>query len=632
MPHDTRGPAATRETEIDRMHTLKLVERTGWRKLEFSVKDVRETLEDSPEIRLHRPRWLGYYVKHFEGDRIDWVGQGDLVRGTHPIKGAPNRYVLKERMREYEAGARTLDDPGRTYVALWIAYYILERPVRTADVATVMARIPELLPESGRDASSLLQAIEARSAPLAQGVRLAGHRSKHWRPSGPTPDHPKLDDWLREATLLDIPAPSGSQLGASVRNEMVEALVRRAVKWKSRNWPGGRPIRASEIKRFVQTDEDAKRLYDAIVRSTSFGAALGEASRQSLSGSPRKSVLVERLTDPVLMETYYDIPDERGRDLRRTYILYQSTRQLASKDAFQELREEVRAAASILGESGPVVLQAFGAARLLVVHRRWEDVRTRLAELGGIARSLPTKRREAVEKMCQRLDDFERSAHGLRISGDELRAIVGEVVDPAALDLDDARPLLVAGELVRWIPERSRGGRKPGEFLGSITTLRRFPNPEFEAPHGESPSKRSRVAVDRVSALVHLVVNKYQTQMAPHVDAVGRLLGPDLRCRTLVRALAEEDDPGNAALGAVALAMIGQEAEARSRALHLLNDPLVSYPVALAAVHTLMLTRRLEYDELPSWLQDCYRDEIYELIRKAFMAKNAGEWLMPGRG
>lgn len=629
MTQRKRGPEPTPETRVDRVHVLTFVERTGRLRLVFSVRDVRSTLNDTPEIQLHRPRRLGNYIRDLDGDVIVCVTQGDVIREDRRTKGSDRRYVLKSRLHEYEAGARSLDDTARTYIALWIATEILQDAVRCADVGTVMANIPELLPAGGRDVSSRLSNLANLSDPLARVVGSAGPQQRLWEPLGPAPSHPKVHEWLDEAEALASSVGERRTLSDPVRNLMVEALVRSAVESKRRSWPGGHPVKASEIERLALSEPETERILGAVTRDgTGLGTALWEASRTLLSGTPRRTPLIERVSDPELQGVYYDIPDAKNRGIRRAFLQYKVAQDLASKDNLGLLEEEVADGVRLFAASPSPVRKAIGAARLLLAQGRWKGIQARVASLQEIVDYLPTQRRKAVRNMEARVRALARTAQYLEADPAGFIQILSEVGVSTGALAGASRPTLVAGELVEWLPTHASGRGNPGDFLTSFA-LERFPNTDYRGPNRKDPREVAKTAVDRVEALAR-VASRYQSPMTPLMDEVRRLLGPELRAPELILALANAEEPEDRRLGLVALAMTGQDSEARSRALHELSDPAVEYTMARAAVDALMITRRLDVDDLPEWLHHCNRIEIFELLRDAVMARNTGRWLKCG--
>jgi hypothetical protein len=632
MTRTRKGRKPSPQSVADRGRTTELVRMTGRERVVFTVGDVRERMKGTSNLKLHRPDRLSHHMAALEGELVRLAGQGDLVPGQNPSRGARRRYVLIERWREFKAGHWTLDDPERALVALHLAVILAGgEAVPTSAVTAVMRAVPDLNPETDSPTASQLQNLATPPRSLARLESNPGGGRQLWLPIGEMPDHAKVQEWLQEAKRSEDYQSGLLQSRLGSLNLVVQELVRQAVINYANAWGGGgRPVTADEVREVAASCERGKALTGVLRRKgKSLGDVLGDASRTRIDGKPRKEPIIVKVRDPWSGQTFYDVPDEPGYDMRTHYVAFRSLLARTKDAELAEAQQEAQQAKKLLTSEG-AVSRAVGAARILLVNRRWQNLVDGLRQLDLSEAGLRTKPREQVKQRLRRMAGIQRAVRELDVGNEtSLEKRIQACGLGLAETLDVPRPLLVAEELALWVPQALRDELSPSRFLGQIVGLKRYPNPEYVGPSGTTARERFRVALDRATAIVY-IAERITTPMAASLRKAHDFLGPDLRSHALLERLYVSGSEEDQRLALVGLALLGQDELVSKLALDVLADEEVSARLAEGAVHALMVSRQFKVEELPPWLHQCRRPELLGFLRSAVRFARSGLWLMRG--
>ena len=627
-----KGRPLSKESAIDRGRTIELVRRTGRQKLVFTVQDVRREMGRGGTLALLRPKRLSNHVAALEGQLVRLVGQGRMIPGGEPTARAKRRYVLIEREREFEAGYRTLDDAERVLVALHLAVQLAGgEAVPTSAVTSVIKAVPDLMPASDSPTASHLQNLATSAQPLARLESFPGQGGQFWLPVGEAPDHPRAAAWVEEAKTSEAYESGLLELGIANLSRLAEELVRVGVRAYARSWPGGgRPVTADELTAAARACEDGRRLLSVLKRKgATLGAILGDASRTRVDGRPRKRSVLTKVPNRWSETVYYDVPHDPGYEERSMFPEYEGIVEHTDGPAIARLTSEARRAKRLLAAELPAH-RAIGAARLALARSRWEDLLEGLHGLkyGGLV--LPKGRRRVLSERLETLEAHQRALPILDPSRDtDLDAyLIACDLDPHGV-INAPRPILIAPELVQWVPRALRAEMSPGKFLGNLPGLTRYPNPDYVGPNSGAPEEDHRVGVDRVQVLVYLA-ERITSPLATGLRRVQDLLGPDLRCPRILARLYSSGSLEAQRAALLGLALLGDDEAVRRHSFEIMEDLAVPLRLAEAAVYAMLVTRQLREEDVQSWMATHGRPDLRGLLQPARRYARAGAWLMKG--
>jgi hypothetical protein len=321
---------------------------------------------------------------------------------------------------------------------------------------------------------------------------------------------------------------------------------------------------------------------------------------------------------------YYDVPDTPGFDARQLWVPWNEVRELTEPYSLEERDRERQSAQHLFDRSPNAVVRAIAAARLLAFQRELDGIDQRFDALHLQSVLLSGTVREALGKRQGRFTMF-RSTRGTTA---EAEARASEHLAPLGLEVDEVllaeRPLITADEYVRWFTPRQIGSVTPAAFLARAVRLRRFPNPEFEGSRQASMKHMPITCVDRVEALMY-AADKVQGRLAPFLAQGHRLLGTAFRDARLPRLLL--DDPVYRRIALAALVLLG-DAGAEEAALRLLHNPSGSVEDCIAALHALLVLRRVTPPEWPERVQHPVEQRLLRARTDVLLAAHYGRWLL----
>jgi hypothetical protein len=628
----TKGRPLSEESAVDRGRTIELVRRTGRQKLVFTVQDVRREMGSDQAPNLLRPDRLSNHVAALEGTVVRLVGQGRMIPGTKPTARAKRRYVLIEREREFEAGYRTLDDAERVLVALHLAVQLAGgEAVPTSAVTSVIKAVPDLMPTSDSPTASHLQNLATSAQPSARLESVTGQVGQLWLPVGEAPEHPNTAVWLEQAKKSEAYESGLLELGIANLSRLAEELVRLGVRAYARSWPGGgRPVTADEILAAARACEEGRRLLNVLKRKeVTLGAILGDASRTRVDGRPRKRSILIKVPNRWSETVYYDVPHDPGYEQRAEFLEYQGIVEHTDGPALSRLTSEARQAKRLLSAELPAH-RGFGAARLALVRGRWEELLEALQRLKYKGLGLLRRQRRLLSERLETLEAHQRVLPVLDPSHDiDLEAYLTDCDLDLHTVITAPRPILIAPDLVHWVPRALRPEMSPGRFLGNLPGFTRYPNPHYVGPNSGAPEEDHRVGVDRVEVLTHLA-ERITSPLATGLRRVRTALGPDLRCPRILSRLYSSGSMEAQRTALLGLALIGADDAVRRYSFEIMENLAVPLRLAEAAVYAMLITRQLREEDVKSWMDTHGRPDLRGLLQPARRYARAGVWLMKG--
>lgn len=622
-------PGSVQE-RADQNSVVTLIEEVGRDRIRFTVADIRKRLEASTRHTLHRPRELARHVAYLEqpGTLLVRVGSRFSANTVNaPVSRSKHTFVLTSRMHEYNAGhARLeLDDVERVHLALWIAYRVCGAPVPTIAVTQVLKNVLDLALSVRRQTTVHLETLAGRKVPLVDKTNVGGQNGIRWRPLGPEPAFPEMEQWALEVRSA-LKAPSIlSAAGHATKGEIVREIVEIAVKsHKSSQWPAGRSVTITDIRATISDNERAGDLHKHLVRmGGSLGVVLGDLCKETVDGRRRVTQRVAKVPNPWTESTYYDAPLLDGFETRRLVVSMRGLATVFSAASLHILNIERQRALALKGSD--TALTAIAAARILHVQHELDRIGEHLTSVRRKASLLSTTERDRLDEMIAKYNRL-REVHGTMAEAlDEAAACLAPYsLDPAELLAID-RPLLTGTEYAAWFPATTLRGRTAPEFLARAKSLRRYSNPVFTDRSDGDPVCASPTAVDRVEALVYAAQQR-RSRMAGFLLSGAALLGPFLRDARLPALLLDSGDLHLRHQALAALALLGDD-----RAHVIATEALggeQSVVRQCEAIYALMVLRRFSSELLSGSTK---RNTDLELLRLAVVAEEsagAGRWLL----
>jgi hypothetical protein len=273
-----------------------------------------------------------------------------LIEEVDGTSRGRRRYVLRERMPQLDIQgvSPVLTDADRTSLALWLAAEVEGDGVPTSSVTTVLNAVQALRP-TGRlyPTATRLQNLAGAKPPRAENRKPQGERWVRWTPVGERPDDEVIQRYLAEAAQA-LSANAARNVGRTTKSGVVVDLVSLAIKRTSRSWPGGTPVRISDIQAAGATEAGAPLIEALLAGGGTVTEALGNAARPWIAGAARSRLLVQRSSDPMTGSTYYDVPSLPGHETRVRYLDWVALKNAGRGSELDKLVEESRAARELL--------------------------------------------------------------------------------------------------------------------------------------------------------------------------------------------------------------------------------------------------------------------------------------------
>lgn len=617
------------ETERqDRDRVVELVARVGEKRLRFGVADLRREMEEVPRLALHHSRQLHRHVADLPDTLLRRVDQALTLGFEHETRSrAKHTFVLTHRLREYEGGAKDLDDLERLHFALWVAFIALHRePVPTFLVTRVTKEVEALAPDRDQQTNSRLSLLANREQPLAEKLKPTGSRWVLWRPIGSAPSHPEFESWLEQFVALIGEDGAVASTGSATRGELARELVRISIEaTKSRAWPKGRSVTVSDMKAASGKHPRAKELLDKLrIGGRSLGTVLGDASKERIGGRKRVHQRVVKIPNPWGEATYYDLPDEPGFEHRSLVVPFRGAQRCLAPRVLEEIVLELRAAERLARNEGPEA--AVGAIRLRLVQEELDQLEDEFADFRANLHFLSKTNRKAALGSLMRLSEF-RKRRGTTAAA---QAAAEDVSEEWGLDLETIlaapRPLLRAPEYAEFFPKRALRGLKPAEFLARARPLRRFPNPDYLRQPTNDPILSASTAVDRVDALVYAALTS-SARSAAFLQAGANLLGRNLRSSALPEMLLTTGKRTTWRAALAALVLLGSDA-AEVEARRAIGDPQSSPEVIIDALCALLVLGSFDKTELPERLLSSRSSALRQPLTQVIIAHKQGRRLL----
>lgn len=650
MARRPRGSWPGTESEIaDRDRIVTLVKRVGKHRLTFTAADLRAEIGQVPWLKLTHSAELWRHLAALDGDLIEEVGRRDFGQQVESggYRGR-KRYVLRSRLVEIpEAGADTiadLDNPERVRMALWVAFLCADsQPVATTAVTRVLKEIEPLTleksthrirqPGVAEDAfcepgqpkpvqtHAVLQALQARTPPAVERLRVEGERWVRWRPLGRVPVHDQFGDWLTD--YRRSASGDASMAGKSTLNEVGRELIRLTIRArKSTTYPYGQSARLPDVREFAGSTEQGKQLAASIRRrSRSIAAVITDAARGVLAGMDRVAIRIARLRAPLSNRVYYDIPDEPGFEHRVRTIALHDLRHALRDGILQRIEDDMREATALPAEyaaAGPE-LELLVASRLLLAQREFaglddvlRDVETGMARFSLATRQELQDHRALLDQFLSRRpwsgDEEEVFENGCADYGLEPEAILGA-----------PRPMVTPHDYASWFSEDDLGDYTPAEFMALAVPLRRFLNPRYTHRRDTNKSNVYQLTTDRVEALPY-AANRLMARSSTPLAAGARLLGRNLRSAALVQCLALSDDSGLRRDALAALVLLDENPAAL--AAPFLSDPTTPTDTVADTLMLLHLSGSFDPAGLPERIRSTRDWHIGAALREVMLARS----------
>lgn len=612
----------------DRERVLKVVYRVGRERLRFNTYHLRSAIDGDPALTLEHGRELHRHLRALEDTTVVRIGtRNESVGGQAAARYGKSVYVLKSRLGELETTPPELDDLEKALRAVWVAVAALGgTDVPTNAITAVLRSIEDLAPESGRTTHEFLKSLHERTAPLVKRVEVPGQRILHWLPTGSPPEDDRFDGWIEQFRALNQDLTSVLKHGHATIGGLVEELIKIAVlRSRSTTWPVGHPVTVRDLDTTAGTDARAAEITRLLRRrNTTPAVVLGDLTKDTIVGAPRRDRRVVKVTGPIGSGTYYDSPHVSGFERRALFVQYQALRYTLTSRRIQLLSEE-HARAATLQDSNEPVLRACGVIRILCVHQELEEYQAALGALELNAALLSKPIRESLVDFRRRLDLIGRTLPPL----DELHATAHFLLAPLGLSLSEVleapRPLIVAEAYAKWFPEHMLRGLNPVDFLARANTLSRYPNPDHTQRSDPDPTKAAATCVDRVEALLY-AASYIQTPLLDLLQAGASLLGRFLRHPGLLRAAlhSSRSDVRRAGLGG--LVLLGHPAAAEA-AWQELNGPRT--PDSLVdALYALLALEELELQRIPLPVRQTTDRYVQSVLRQIVRAAQQGRSLL----